>query len=706
MSQSQLPASSGGQMPVRETAGAPTGSATGSSLRPPSIGAGITPDRLFPSIKVRGRNPTPINELRQRRRVNTATQLFRPAQPPRVVTLTQPESLFPPKPEPMVSARVSSGPSGGSKPSTSALPSRPVFSKPRIMPRATQPGPSVPQTSTGLMAPKILVNQPEGIPTRTTKSAQLKTHLPVRQIISGASVASARQSSSTRQIKSTTAVITTDNKGVRKTYNTQESALLMKPLPPTRPDPPSKLKPTSSKSAHRYSLSPPSELRKQVAQSIRSASAKAPRGSKVVARGAKVTVLPSLPKIETPKGKEQVVQQIISEKRIERTRRGELISRNLTATELQDKGKAVQIEMETQQLNPDVAPPQGAVKEIVTFVSEVNVTESHTTRKDDVIHEVTKLDPNIGIDPIQVSQLVEEEKEDVQNTLRISPPDLIHSSPEKYSLKKRLQALRLNSENMAFLEQSVIYPPVTGDEAQAETTPEVMAALMNSAEKGVMPNAPPVQVFNTLFTDAKDETLINISSVSPGPLGDVVIPLNVPAVIHEEVLSKEMEQASILVHTDVSRPPENSFSEQNGNQQIGATKATSKKPRKKKVTLITDEPPPWGAEELHCLVEHVGATPNDNLEASNIGDLSVAGKLEDELVKHGIEYILAGDPIQYYSRVQLRGSQSPSWFSGYMYALPNLGDVVEVAKSPSQVLFQAWKAVQPDIFSDDSIIYN
>lgn len=35
-----------------------------------------------------------------------------------------------------------------------------------------------------------------------------------------------------------------------------------------------------------------------------------------------------------------------------------------------------------------------------------------------------------------------------------------------------------------------------------------------------------------------------------------------------------------------------------------------------------------------------------------------------------------------------------------------MADRVEVARSPSQVMFAAWRSVQPEIFPDDSIVYN
>lgn len=54
--------------------------------------------------------------------------------------------------------------------------------------------------------------------------------------------------------------------------------------------------------------------------------------------------------------------------------------------------------------------------------------------------------------PEEVAQLVEEEKEDVENTLKMVPPEL-ELEPGKYEMKRRQQRLRLHSESMALLEQ-------------------------------------------------------------------------------------------------------------------------------------------------------------------------------------------------------------------------------------------------------------
>ncbi|KAJ8977018.1 hypothetical protein NQ317_018743 [Molorchus minor] len=66
-------------------------------------------------------------------------------------------------------------------------------------------------------------------------------------------------------------------------------------------------------------------------------------------------------------------------------------------------------------------------------------------------------------------------------------------------MKQRLQKLRLNSESVALLEQSIIQPTPTADEAQTDPSPEAMAKMMHTVEKGVPPQSTPDQVFHSLF---------------------------------------------------------------------------------------------------------------------------------------------------------------------------------------------------------------
>lgn len=62
-------------------------------------------------------------------------------------------------------------------------------------------------------------------------------------------------------------------------------------------------------------------------------------------------------------------------------------------------------------------------------------------------------------------------------------------------------------------------------------------------------------------------------------------------------------------------------------------------------------------------IEAVGAVPRENMFAANVLETTQAGNMNEEVSK-GIEYFIDCNPLQYCSRVQLRGSQPPPWFPG------------------------------------------
>ncbi|KAL3268829.1 hypothetical protein HHI36_007922 [Cryptolaemus montrouzieri] len=349
-------------------------------------------------------------------------------------------------------------------------------------------------------------------------------------------------------------------------------------------------------------IPPPSVLRKQVALQVKGTAAKAPIGSKVTAVAAKKTKVPPLEKIMTPAGPQQVIQKVITEKRVERSKQGEVVSRNIKTIETDPQtGETTQVEEEVQKLNPDFAIPTGPIKEIVTIVNEMDITNQYEATTENVVRETTKLDPGLGMDPQQVSKLVDEENEDVQNALKINPPELVNQSPERYPLKKRLQALRLSPENIALLEQSVIQPPISADEPLPEASPEVMARVMNAMDKSMQPKLEPEATFNTLFAEGSAVepamALLSISSVAPGPLGDVVVPNeSVPESIQEEMLSRQMEEASVIVQTAEEKPTDFSFS-------IKTPVQPKKRERKKwgPYKPISSEDPPWQQQGKICL---------------------------------------------------------------------------------------------------------
>lgn len=147
--------------------------------------------------------------------------------------------------------------------------------------------------------------------------------------------------------------------------------------------------------------------------------------------------------------------------------------------------------------------------------------------------------PNLN--PHHVTRLVKEETEDVENTLKMVPPNLVSKSIDKFPLKKKLQRLRLNAEPVSLLTQSVIHPAPTADEVDAEAPPEVMATVIEAVEKGATPESSPNQIFNSLFPDVH-EPRMRVSAVAPGPLEDIVVPTDRAPRLIDEALSADMEE--------------------------------------------------------------------------------------------------------------------------------------------------------------------
>lgn len=69
---------------------------------------------------------------------------------------------------------------------------------------------------------------------------------------------------------------------------------------------------------------------------------------------------------------------------------------------------------------------------------------------------------------------------------------------------------------------------------------------------------------------------------------------------------------------------------------------------------------------MEYLVNIVGAEPPEVVDPFDLDELIKSGRLEEELA-NGIDYFVEADPIQYMSRVQLRGTQMPPYFPGKKY---------------------------------------
>nr|CAH7725451.1 unnamed protein product [Callosobruchus chinensis] len=384
-------------------------------------------------------------------------------------------------------------------------------------------------------------------------------------------------------------------------------------------------------------------------------------GEKVTVKDRKTaTTCPE--KIDTPAGREQVLQKAILEQRLERDETGEKMVKSLKVSDFNEqKGKMDMVEVNIQQLDPHYGRTDGG-KDVIGVTSTVSITPSYKTYSKECVRVSTgPTEPEIDMTPEEVAQMVAEEKEDVENTLKMVPPELV-LIPGKYEMKRRLHNLRLHSESMALLEQSIINPQPTADEAQEESTPEIMSTIMHTIETGVSPQSAPDQVFNSLFQENANEQFIKLSSVSPGPMQDVVVPGEMPKDIHKEALSGVMGLLAERI-ANIASP------EQGPQFDLfdKTVDAASKAPEKGKTTPrsfqpITDETSPWANANLEPLVNLVGAEPVDVLDPLNSEEVDI-----DDLIKemgNGVELFLDANPVQYMSRVQLRGSRLPSYFPG------------------------------------------
>ncbi|KAL1514309.1 hypothetical protein ABEB36_003586 [Hypothenemus hampei] len=402
--------------------------------------------------------------------------------------------------------------------------------------------------------------------------------------------------------------------------------------------------------------------------------------------------------MQTPTGLEPILQQTYMEKRVERDSVAEKVVKNFSVTELNDNsGRATRVTISEQQFDPDYGLSSEG-KDITTVKETISVTPSYTSTARDVIHET--FIPKIDINPMELAKMVEDETQDVENTLKMVPPDLTLQE-DRYASKKRLQKLRLNTDSMKLLEESVINPAPSADEAMTETPPEALATIMHTIESGVTPECAPDQVFHTLFEEKTTEQSVILSSIGPGPLQDVVVPQVLTKNIHKESMSPNLTDLTNIFRnvTDAKDwPPVDIFASVMDDNAKSPKKETKTRPFKP----LQDEEVPWADEDLEPLVNIVGAEPAVVLDPANVPDLETSENLEKELT-NGIEYFVDADPVQYMSRVQLRGTQPPLWFPGYIYALPEFPDVVKIARSPDEVLFASWKSCQPKIIPDESI---
>ncbi|XP_044272013.1 uncharacterized protein LOC123015959 [Tribolium madens] len=408
------------------------------------------------------------------------------------------------------------------------------------------------------------------------------------------------------------------------------------------------------------------------------------------------------PKVQTKRGEECVAQQMTLETTVQRCPRAEYIGKTMRGVDVAPTGVARQLEITSQQIDPTHATESAGINETVSVTSTLSITSGgkqlkKTYKKQTAIAPKLAKKPNLN--PHHVNRLVKEETEDVENTLKMVPPNLVSSSVDKFPLKKKLQRLRLNAEPMSLLTQSVIHPAPTADEVDAEAPPEVMATVIDAVEKGATPDSAPNQIFNSLFPEVH-EPRIRVSSVAPGPLEDVVVPVDPAVRVVDEALTSEMEDFITSEVQNKQQLPKDDLCTENN---ISATERAPKGENKTPEMFLEGEAAPWEDFTVRKISNLVGGDPIDLLDTSDLSALESPADVSQEL-SNGIDYFLDADVVPYETKIQIRGSKIPAWFPGYVSAFPHLPELVKVTKSPSEVLHAAWKAVQPKVFPDDSLL--
>lgn len=271
--------------------------------------------------------------------------------------------------------------------------------------------------------------------------------------------------------------------------------------------------------------------------------------------------------------------------------------------------------------------------------------------------------------PEQLERLVEEESIDVNKTLKLKPIDLKVASPTNYPTRKKEHALRLNYSSVAELEQSIVQPEPNADQEQEEAQPEMMATIMYTEETKIGLEAHPAQMYDILFPDQKDTTMMTVSSVVPIQLQDVLVPHQLPEEFHQQGANQEIQD--VIAHVETKgeiKPAGNAFCEATG-QQVTIKNAAKRKTKKlTDIPMLAEEMPPWGVEDMQPIIDIVGAPIHTSLTVHPVEDgQEEAGQApatpeEDDSV--AIDYMLQLEPPTHISRIQLRGSTRPPWFQG------------------------------------------
>ncbi|GLV39955.1 hypothetical protein CBL_10851 [Carabus blaptoides fortunei] len=340
-----------------------------------------------------------------------------------------------------------------------------------------------------------------------------------------------------------------------------------------------------------------------------------------------------------------------------------------------------------------------------------------------------------------IEALVDEEKADVLVSKMVSSP-----------LKEKLERMKKKKPKCMRLLEETLDENIPMAHHGDTMTSDIMAAMMEGEEKGITATTKsPKKTYDALFPMLEDEPIVEISSVSPAPLQDIMVPLGEAdtediAIVTEEIeqvasISEEIPTGDLYAET-VAKTQEDIAEEVAEDQEqkevekekVGedqevdkeeirkkkeAEDKKKKEDKKKEDKKIAQEQ--QESEERRKSEKGKGKKKDDTfipsetlegvkapweLDISSLENL-VGGKLfttvEDILISDDsirktedkFEYVLETTATKFISNFQARGSQWPSWFRGYCSVFPHNPNYVKLEKSPSRIMATAWKIFAP-----------
>lgn len=449
-----------------------------------------------------------------------------------------------------------------------------------------------------------------------------------------------------------------------------------------------------------------SVLEQQLAESLLEVAAQRPKTPLIATTGWKTAMKP--PMMMTKEGLIPIETQVISTKSVtKQPGMPDIIGRDVTTIETISPDMAERTEVVMSRVSP-FRPGAHATKtkEAVIVQNKVALAAGYKQTIKTVTYEGDPEDIRqapVLPSPQDVAKMVREETALINETLALQMPDVKRVSPSTYPIRKKALGYSFNKDTVAGVESRETSATCTAmPEDLEEPTPEMIAEMMNIEERGLTLGDVPSNLYNYLFPGpTSTEPKVAVASAVSFPLHDVVIPDKIPN-MSMDVQNIE-EVMNVTLHAAVAasgNQNDNSYCATVGEEPLVTKNAARKggKTKRKRVTPIANEKPPWGAiEDVEPVIDLVGAPLAVNR--------TIQQETEEECdpLMEGIEFLLQTEAPQHYSQIQMRGTQKPDWFPGYVMALPNVPNLVTLARSPSEVFGAAWQATQPDIFNDDSL---